>query len=325
MRRATTALGVVLALVAGWLAVREADPGEVARALADADYAWLAAALGAVVIVGVMRVARWQALFDPRSRPPFRPLAVALVIGQFFNIVLPARAGEAARVVALHRMTDASRAETAGTVVLERAFDVLALLLLLLVSVPVLPEVGWLRAAVLLTILLTGTLAVAIVVLAYWSDRPFRWLLAPLTRLERVPAERVEKIAASAAAGLAGLRQVRVAALAGAWTVTSWLALGASAWFVALAFELGVSPAAGLLVVIAVNLAMVLPSSPAAIGVFEGATLVALAPYGVSASPALSYAIVFHALNVLPFLAIGGVLLIGASAAPAWRRTRAPR
>ena len=64
---------------------------------------------------------------------------------------------------------------------------------------------------------------------------------------------------------------------------------------------------------IAVNLAMIVPSAPAAIGAFEGAAVVVLAPFDVSASQAVSYALVFHAINVLPFLAVGGAALLVAA------------
>ena len=60
---------------------------------------------------------------------------------------------------------------------------------------------------------------------------------------------------------------------------------------------------------VATNLAMVIPSSPAALGVFEAATIVALRPYGIHRTPALAYAVVLHALNSIPFVLIGLVLL----------------
>jgi len=64
-----------------------------------------------------------------------------------------------------------------------------------------------------------------------------------------------------------------------------------------------------LLVMVATNLAMLVPSTPAAIGIFEAATVVALRPFGIDRADALSYGIVLHALNTLPFIAIGLVLI----------------
>jgi len=53
----------------------------------------------------------------------------------------------------------------------------------------------------------------------------------------------------------------------------------------------------------------VLPSSPAALGVFEAATVVALRAFDVPHAEALSYALVLHLLNLVPFLLIGVALL----------------
>src|SRR5207245_6152359 len=112
--------------------------------------------------------------------------------------------------------------------------------------------------------------------------------------------------------GLAGVRRPRLAIGAFALTTLSWLGLGLSNWFVLRAFHLGLSPLAGLLTVIAINLALILPSSPAAVGVFEAATLVALSAYGISTSDGLPAALVLHLLNLVPYLVAGGVVLQGA-------------
>ncbi len=47
---------------------------------------------------------------------------------------------------------------------------------------------------------------------------------------------------------------------------------------------------------------MILPSPPAAVGVFEGAALIALKAYGVPYSSALPYALVLHLVNFVPFV-----------------------
>jgi glycosyltransferase 2 family protein len=60
---------------------------------------------------------------------------------------------------------------------------------------------------------------------------------------------------------------------------------------------------------VAVGLAMIVPSSPAAVGVFEAAVVVALRAYDVPKPEALSYALVLHALNFLPYIAAGFVVL----------------
>jgi uncharacterized protein (TIRG00374 family) len=282
MKRARSALpyvGLLVSVGFGYLAVRKVDAGEAWVAVRSSDPAWLVPALGTLAVAVVMRAIRWAFLFTPQTRPPLGAVVRALLVGYFFNNVLPARAGEAARVVALHRSSGNSRAEVAATVVLERVFDLVALVSLLFVASPWLPDVTWARAAAVLA----GAVGLACLALAVsvavWRDRPFRLLLRPLVLLPFFPEERLARAALNLLGGLAAVRRPSLTGLALGWTTGSWLALGLSSWFVLRAFHLGLSPLAGLLTVIAINLALVLPSSPAAVGVFEAATLVALAAY----------------------------------------------
>jgi uncharacterized membrane protein YbhN (UPF0104 family) len=75
------------------------------------------------------------------------------------------------------------------------------------------------------------------------------------------------------------------------------------------AFALDLPLTSAILVTVAINLSLVLPSSPAALGVFEAATIIALKAFDVPQAEALSYALVLHLLNLVPFLLIGAGLL----------------
>jgi len=292
-----------------YLAVRGVDFALVRQALEDSNYWWLAPALGALAVGVTVRVLRWQFLFSRETRPSFRAAANASLVGIFVNSVLPARAGEAARIVVLNQQEGTSRVEAVGTVVLERALDILCLLLLLFAIAPWLPHVSWLVPAAILAIVVAVGLAIVAWVLARFGDRPLRAALRPLVSFRLVGEGRAERAGANLALGFAALRDWRLLAAGVALTMLSWLWLGLSMWFVLRAFDLGLSPVAGLLVAIAVNVGMILPSSPAAVGVFEAAVLVALAAYGVPKEEALSCALVAHVLNFVPFIIVGALVL----------------
>ena len=314
MRRAALVwVGGAVTLVFTYLAVRNAQLGEVRDALRASEMVWLVPAFVTLAVAVLLRGVRWWSLYAPSSRPPLGATMRALLVGYFFNNVLPLRAGEAARIVALNRYAGTSRVESVATSVLERVYDVLALLLLLFVLQPWLPDVGWLEAAAVFGAVVALGAGAAILVLARFGARPVHFVLRPLHRLPRLGAERIEAGAANLAQGLAGLRHASIALPAAFWTVLSWIVVGISAWFVLLGFDLGVSlsAVAGVFVVITINLTLVLPSSPAAVGVFEWATVLALGAYGVGESDALSYALVLHALNFVPFIVAGLVLLHG--------------
>ena len=152
----------------------------------------------------------------------------------------------------------------------------------------------------------------AIVAFALFGMRPLHFMLRPFGWLPFVTSEWLEYVGNRLGHGFAALRQPKLMLGALLTTTLAWLALAASTWCVLRGLPPRTSPSrAALLVVIATNLAMILPSSPSGVGVFEAAALVALGPYGVPDAQALSCALVIHALNFIPFVVAGLVLLRG--------------
>ena len=320
LRPALVVAGFFVSAVFTYLAVRDVDLDVFWTAVRESNAWWLLPALAVLVLTVALRAIRWRLVFPPRTRPPLPATTRALLVGYLFNNILPLRAGEALRVVVLHEEAGTSRAEALATAVIERVYDVLALLVLLLIAGPFLPDVTWLRRAAVLTVVLLVLLVVAFAVLLLYGERPVRFVLRPAARLPGLSKRRVDYAAASIVRGFSALRRPGIAAPAFAVTVASWLALAVSFWLAMQGFDLRVGFGAALLVVVSINLAMVVPSSPAAVGVFEAATLVALRAYGVEHSLALAYAVVLHALNFFPFVAVGFAVLYRHAAIR--RRTR---
>jgi glycosyltransferase 2 family protein len=300
---------VAITIAFSYFALKGIDLKDAWRGLRSSDYWWLLPALVAFALGNVMRALRWRSLFAPGRRPPRATTLNAMMIGYLYNNILPSRAGEAARILVLTRRSSSPPVEITGTVVLERVYDVLSVLLIFCVAEAWLPHVSWFATAALVTIVLVLALTAVVAVLAIYGDRPLRLLLRPLARFSLFSGERLERTLAELTHGLSGLRDRRVALEALAWTMAAWLCSILCAYLVTLAFHLHVPFAAGVLVMVAIGLSMILPSAPAAVGVFEGATLIALQAYGLVRSEALPYALVLHLVNFVPFVLVGVVLL----------------
>ena len=299
------ALGLAVSAVFAYVAVQDAQPRRTLDELRAIDYAWLLPALVLLLSAFLLRAIRWQSLFPTRDRPPLRHVIPALFIGYLANALLPLRTGDALAIVSLTRRAGRTVAETTATALVQRAQDVLSLVLLLFLLLPWLPHVDWLRAAGLVALVLLVLLALAAAAVLRYGERVLHVLLRPLRELPFVRAEALAGAPAEFVRGLGGLLNPRVALVSFAWTTLSWLVLGVGFWLVLKASGIELSPAAGVLVVIGIGLAMILPSPPAALGIFEGATVVVLSAYDVDGSTALSYALVLHALNVFPLFAVG--------------------
>jgi uncharacterized protein (TIRG00374 family) len=314
---------VLLAAVFTYLAVRGVDWHSAWSAIERCNAWWLVPAMAAFAAQTVMRAMRWRSLFAPQRRPGRGPILAAMMIGYLFNNILPARAGEAARVVALTQRTGTPAAEIVGTVVVERAYDVLSILIIFFCASPWLPHESWFGTAELLAGLAAVVLGGVIWVLAVHGDRPLRVIVRPLGRLPGLSVERVEREAATLAEGLSGLREHRVALQALLWSVGAWMTSALWAWLVLLAFEPSRGFGAGVLVTVVIGLSMIIPSPPAAVGVFEAAGVLALHAYGVSQSAALPYALVLHVSNFVPLVLFGAITLHTAARQPSQLRGRA--
>jgi glycosyltransferase 2 family protein len=312
------ALTATLLLAAGftYLAVRGVHWHSAWVALKRCDAWWLVPAMAAFTVQIVLRALRWRSLFAHARRPPRGPIMAATLIGYLFNNIMPARAGEAARVVALKQRTTTPAAEIVGTALVERAYDVLSILIIFFCASPWLPHESWFTTAAILAGVAAVGLAVVIWVLAVHGDRPLRWIVRPLGRLPGLTPERVESEAATLAVGLSGLRERRVALEALLWSLAAWMTAAVWAWCVLLAFEPSRGFGAGILVTVVIGLSMIIPSPPAAVGVFEAAGVAALAAFHVGESAALPYALVLHVSNFVPLVVAGTLTLRYAARRP---------
>ena len=316
-RRAVAFAATVL-LAAGftYLAVRGVNWRSAWHALGRCDAWWLVPAMVAFAAQIAMRAMRWRSLFALARRPAIGPIFAATMIGYLFNNIMPARAGEAARVVALAQRTDNPAAEIVGTALVERAYDVFSILIIFLCASPWLPHQSWFATAEILAGVAAVALLAVVWVLAVHGDRPLRMLAAPLSRLPGLSRERLEREAATLAQGLSGLREHRVAIEALLWSLAAWITAALWAWLVLLAFEPTFGFGAGVFVTVAIGLAMIIPAPPAAVGVFEAAGIAALAAYGLHQSAALPYALVLHVSNFVPLVLVGALTLHHAARRP---------
>ena len=113
---ALVCLGLAVSAVFAYLAVRGVNWAELRDGLRQSNYWWVIPAILLLFAAQGMRALRWQYLFPRPTRPAYGPTLEATLLGQAVNNVLPARAGEAARVVALNRTSGTSIVEASATV-----------------------------------------------------------------------------------------------------------------------------------------------------------------------------------------------------------------
>ncbi len=313
-------LSLVLSLALGgallWLALRNADLGAVADALAAGEWIWLAPFVLAGVGSVVLRAWRWglliDALPDRTERVPLRLTSASVAIGYLVNYAAP-RLGEVARAANVARVARAPFAAVFGTVVAERVLDVIALALAL-ASVGVLfrDRLGTiardvsagLEAGVAAT---PAWLVVAVAVLGLG-------LVAGAAVVIRRGRGRIAEMLTSFRDGLASVGRTGRPGLVLLSTVLLWASYGLMADLPMRLLGLDEVYGLGLVDAWAVmaigGIGMALPA-PGGTGSFHYATVQALTLlFAVAVTPAATYALLVHAAGIVFYCILGIAALV---------------
>ncbi len=269
--------------------------------------------LAAAVNLGAVyaMAGRWRALLRPLA-PRVSQLEAfkAMVMGFAVSVVVPARAGELARAEWLGRRTGLPRASILGSIVLDHLVNAFGMFVGLGALPLLLPLPGWLHSAIWVAVVVFATAGSVVFLL-----RPKAGLPAP--EAARPPGGRVSGAVADFLArvrlGLTALRDRRALARSAAASLLAWLLEMHVVFFTLRAFDIHVPVGCSLLVLMAVNLAMIVPFAPPGnFGTIEVGATLALMEAGVPKEHALVFALAYHFLQVIP-LTLGGLTLAGRS------------
>ena len=293
LRGLGSAVGIVISIVClaavVWWALRQ-QPPELPHTAAE-----LGALVSAIALYGVntlVRSERWHRLLLDDGAHPARVDSYSLTtVGYAVNNVLPARAGDAVRVVLMAPRAAVSKRTVLGTIVAERLLDVgVILVLFLVVGYAILGNVGthsveWI---VLATVAVLAAAAVAIV-LVRRNHRIHDFVAPMLSSTMRL---------------LSRHGALLVAMTFGVWLIEAcaWIAVGASVGF-------GMSFLEGLYLVALASVFALIPSGPGYAGTQDAATVIGIKAIGGTGSTAVSYLVMLRFALLVPITAVGFVLL----------------
>lgn len=302
-------LGIAISVVLVIVLVRIVNLDEMLAALRTVDYWYVLLAMVLVIATFWLKAIRWRVLLAPVGAVSTADLFSAVTIGMMANNLLPARAGEVIRAVIVGRRQRIGFGAAFATVVVERVFDgimVLVLLLGVVVAFPLPEEVrigGWL-SAVLYGGVLAGLLAFSF--FRRWIEPWLAFLLRPFpATLRHMVLGQLGRFAS----GLLILRDPKRIATSLLLSALLWVLFGVIVEVLLRAFTLDVPPTASAVLLLTTALGVTVPSGPAYIGVIQWAFVFGLGLFGVSESVALGISLVFHAANFVPNTLLGLVFL----------------
>ena len=308
-------VGLAISAACLYFAFRNVEWSDALEHARTANY-WLLL-LSAACATGMfpLRARRWRTILDPVApKLPFGPLWRSTAIGMMVNNVVPLRAGELARAFALTREVPSVSFSTAlASLVVDRVFDAIVVLLLLAVSMVAagVSAGTQLVGGYSITHLAEGFAAVPIVALValyalvFFPDTLIRLFELVARRVSPAIEQRGSDMLRRFAEGLSVLKTPGHFIAVFWWTLLHWLLQPVAFWLGLVALGIHVPWPATLFMQGVIVVAVALPSAPGFFGLFELGATMALALYGVSRSDAATWALVFHVASFIPITLIG--------------------
>lgn len=266
-----------------------------------------------LLILGLLFYAmRWQLLLG--SKPTLRETFHASNIGHAGNIIVPARAGEAMRIVVLGRGGAVSYTEATSSFVVERLFEQLLRLLALVAAVAVGAGIELSPGSIVggLAVLLAAFAGIQWLirqrerVLAHWPAR--------LARLPRITEAGARRSLTDLLDNLTAVAEPKQLAKVMGSSLLAWGCFWGFFYVTLLALGDGFPPADRLAVSLGA-LALSPPSAPTQPGIFHASVVVPLAAVGFDEVALTAYAVLLHILEMVWMigLALWGLAQTGLS------------
>lgn len=312
MKRWQLWLGIVISAVFLWLALRGLKLDDVWGALASGNYWWLIPSVITYFVAVWARTWRWDYMLRPVKHISLRRLFPVVVIGYMGNNIYPFRAGEVLRSYVLRRREGTPMSASLATVIVERVFDGLVMLVFVFVALPLAPiPSDTIRNVVTLASLGFFMALLVFFALAAMPRRAYQLVSWFSERF--VPGRFRENLLGMTQRfleGLESLRSFRNVVMIFFTSIVIWLLETVKYWFVMHAFNFEVTFFALMLMNGVVNLATTLPSAPGYVGTFDAPGIAILVLYGVPADLAAAYTLVLHAALWLPITLLGAYYML---------------
>lgn len=309
-------LGLLISALFIWLALRGLKLGYVWAYMHSANYVWIIPGILVYFMAVWARTWRWDYMLRPFKHIPLVRLFPVVVIGYMGNNVYPFRAGELLRSFVLREREGVAMSRSLATIVVERVFDGLVMLMFVFVALPFTPipgENNTIRQLVILASIAFFAALAFFFILAAFPDKFYR--VAETIGHKLLPHRIHHPLLAFLERfleGLASLRSFRSVMMIFFTSIVIWLLETVKYWFVMHAFDFEVSFFALMLMNGVVNLATTLPSAPGYIGTFDTPGIAVLKLYGVPGEVATAYTLVLHAALWLPVTLLGTYYMLRA-------------
>ena len=336
--------GILISVFCTWLFARHIEWKMLIESFKEAEYFYIIPSIAVIILAYILRAMRWQSIMLPIRKISLFNVFSFISIGYMANSILPARAGEIIRPAMIAKKERIRITSTLTTVVLERIFDLLGVIVFGIVTLMLIPSPHEKSLNSLDTVQeasfegqtdnvsigknKTGSSFLenmkkwisifaaagigAIMLLSLFVIYPKQVTNISHKIFAYFPkkiCERMEHILESFIAGLQILGNKKHVAWILLLTIAIWILTALSMYILCFSFNLNLPFTGACLVAVCLAFAVALPQAPGYIGLFHLATQKALEVFNIEIATSQSYAIALWAISVIPITIIGMLFL----------------
>ena len=263
-----------------------------------------------LMLACIFRSKRLQYIVSPiDDRITLHHLFSSTMIGYFGNGILFFRLGEVLKAYSISQGNKITASESFGVIMLERMIDALTVLILLLISLIWLPTQNstinyWTTAFTIITILFTLT----IVALGRINWEKFIVSFSFVDERIRITLSRIVKNIFDGINSIKNTNNVKGILFS---TIFMWICYYFMTLWLLESCQIYLMPSGSFVMLVMGAIIIAVPALPGGLGTYEaGITYTLMLIYFLTKDQALTYAIVSHASNYIPFLGVGSIYFI---------------
>lgn len=304
--------GISIGAIFLYLSFRNVNINDMVNVLTKANYWYILLSISILMFSHYLRALRWQLFLTPIKTINSGSLFSALVIGYAANTFVPAHLGEFLRAFVLSKKHNIFASTTFASIVLERIVDVLSLILVMVLVIFIHPFPYWVVQSGIIMLIGAICLFVTLISLKLFETKTSRLIHILFKPLPEKIGNKIHSLILHFLSGVMPLKSIWHYFYASILSVAIWFCYALIYYFCLQALNLeeiyNLAWYVGLVVLVFTTISIVVPTSPGYVGTYHYLCQISLVMFGVSATEALSYASIAHAVIILPVTLVGLVM-----------------
>jgi uncharacterized protein (TIRG00374 family) len=297
--------GILIGSLLIYLSLKGIDLTRVVASIKATNPLFLLVTVVFLLLIQCLRSYRWGVILSPIAQINQLSLFSITSVGFLAVVTIPIRIGELARPYLINSRENITMTAAVGTILVERVFDSMTILIMFFILMFFLPLPLWLVNGSLIFFLILILISIVMTLLIARREATLRLIQFLLKKLPDKIHISLTTLLDDFIDGFSILKRGNLIYSVAFLSIIIWLFDAAAIYTLFYAFGFHLPPSAAFAVMVIIIVGIMIPTAPGFVGNWHYFTILGLTLFNISKVDALTYAIVLH------FLSVGVIVLLG--------------